>query len=565
MSQTILFPTDFSATSNAALRYAVSLARQSQAALLVVYVQPPSIPPRGTVEPPDDASAEDEAALLALLASVTPADPTPVSYEIRRLRGDPAQEIIRLAERERVDLIVMATAGRTGLRRMLMGSVAEAVAREAPCPVLALKEPFDAKAARVRARAGGESGAPPPGQEPVEFRDPASLLAEAGGSSALTLLEQAIDARATDIHIDPSQEEAEVRFRVDGRLEHYCRLHRDVAHPLVAQMKIMAEVDIADPFHPQEGRITLPDSLGRYEIRITTVPVIGGEAIALRLLSRQRILRPLDSLGLVAEPLVWLHDMLRLGEGVVLVTGPAGSGKTTTAYSMIHALDNGRRNIVTIEDPVEYQIGGFRQMSVALRHGITMTSGLRTLLRMDPDIVLVGEVRDAETAEIAMRAASSGKYVFTTLHTRDVASTITALRDLHIDNRSLAGNLTGIISQRLVRRVCSRCSRLEPTSAIDRQFFLDQAVEPPPTLAHHIGCAACRNLGYHERIGVFEVVLPNRAIREAIESDAAEEELRDLLRSNGTRSLLSDALLKVAEGVTTLDEVRGMTWIPFPG
>jgi type II secretory ATPase GspE/PulE/Tfp pilus assembly ATPase PilB-like protein/nucleotide-binding universal stress UspA family protein len=564
MSQTILFPTDYSATSNAALRYAVSLARQSQAALLVVYVEPPSIPPRGTVEPPDDAGAIDEAALLALLASVTRAEQTPVTYEIRRLRGDPAQEIIRLAERERVALIVMATTGRTGLRRMLMGSVAEAVSREAPCPVLALKEPFVAKAARTRSRAVAEGGTPP-GQEPVEFRDPASLLAEAGGSSALALLEQAIDTRATDIHIDPLGEETEVRFRIDGRLEHYCRLHRDVAHPLVAQMKIMAEVDIADPFHPQEGRITLPDALGCHEIRITTVPVIGGEATALRLLSRQRILRPLDSLGLVAEPLAWLHEMLQLGEGVVLVTGPAGSGKTTTAYSMIHALDNGRRNIVTIEDPVEYHIGGFRQMSVDSRHGITMTSGLRTLLRMDPDIVLVGEVRDAETAESAMRAASSGKYVFTTLHTRDVASTITALRDLHIDNRSLAGNLTGIISQRLVRRVCSQCRRLEPTSAIERQFFLDQAVEPPPTLAHHIGCAACRNLGYHERIGVFEVVLPNRAIREAIESGAAEEELRDLLRSNGTRSLLSDALLKVAEGVTTLDEVRGMTWVPFPG
>jgi len=280
-------------------------------------------------------------------------------------------------------------------------------------------------------------------------------------------------------------------------------------------------------------------------------------------LNRDRLLRPLESLGLDSESLQQFHEMLRRGEGVVLVTGPAGSGKTTTAYSMAHAMNDGHRNVVTIEDPPEYRIDTFRQMSVDHRHDLTMTKGLRTLLRMDPDVVLVGEIRDAETAEIVMRAASSGKYVFTTLHTRDVASTITALRDLHIDNRSLAGNLTGIISQRLVRRLCPHCRKSEPIQPAEQQLFLQEGIEPPAELPKPVGCSHCRNSGYHERVGIFEVVLPNRAIREAIESGAAEDELRDLLRTHGTRSLLAGAFMNVRDGITSLEEARSMTWVHF--
>ncbi len=563
MAKKILFPTDYSEPSNAALRIAVSLARQSEGLLLVVHVEPPSTPPLGTVAPTD--LEEEEAALVALLATISSAETKPLPHEFRTLRGDPATEIVHLAEKDQVDLIVMATAGRTGLRRLLLGSVAEAVVRQAPCPVLSIREPLPAGRAPRKPLLEVTKDPSRSGQlDAVEFHEEPRNTIVAGRPTAMALLQRAIDARATDVHIDPVDGDMEVRFRVDGRLERYCRLAHDLAHPLVTQFKVMADIDIANPFHPQEGRITLPDPLDTYEVRMTRVPVIGGESIALRLLNRQRLLRPLDRLGLSIESSARLHKMLQLGEGVVLVTGPAGSGKTTTAYSMVHSIDDGQRKIVTIEDPPEYRIAGFRQMAVDLRHNVTMTSGLRNLLRMDPDVVLVGEIRDAETAEIAMRAASSGKYVFTTLHTRDVASTITALRDLHIDNRSVAGNLTGIISQRLVRRLCTDCRQQAPLDLVHSQYFTNEGLEPPAMLPTRGGCAKCRNLGYYDRIGVFEVALPNRAIREAIEHGAAEDELRDLLRSNDTRSLLADGLIKVRDGITTLEEIRSMTWVSLP-
>ena len=346
----------------------------------------------------------------------------------------------------------------------------------------------------------------------------------------------------------------EVRFRIDGRLEHFCRLSREVGRPIITQIKIMADMDIADPFHPHEGRLALPEALRSYEVRATTVPVLGGESVALRLLNRQRLLRPLESLGLTAESLGELDQMLELGEGLILVTGPAGSGKTTTAYSMVQTLDRGDRNIVTIEDPPEYHTDRFHQVAVDLRHGITMTSGLRSVLRMDPDIVLVGEVRDAETAEIAMRAASSGRYVFSTLHTRDVASTVTALRDLHIDNRSLSGNLTGIISQRLVRRLCAECRRPAPIDAAAAGHFAREGIEPPAQQQVAGGCENCRHRGYLERVGIFEVVIPNRAIREAIEAGAPEHELR---RPDSRAGRPRPRRRRPAQGARRRDVARG--------
>jgi type II secretory ATPase GspE/PulE/Tfp pilus assembly ATPase PilB-like protein len=562
MIKKILFPTDYSASSDAALRHAISLAQQSDATLLVAHIEPRSPLPRGTVGPPGEDLDEEEQGLLALLSLVKAEGAKSVAHEFRKLRGDPASEIVRLAQEEGVDLIVMATAGRTGLRRLVMGSVAEAVTRDAPCPVLSLKEPLAHQPLKTLSAPQGKQTSELPSDANVAFEDPAQVLAEAGAVSAVRLLEFAVGARATDVHLFPVEDDVEVKFRIDGRLEPFCRLPREVGRPLVVQLKVMSDLNISDPFHPQEARVVVPHITGGYEVRMTTVPVLGGESIALRVLRRDLLLRPLDSLGLTAQSLEQLGAMLRQGEGegVVLVTGPSGSGKTTTAYSMVHALDDGHRNIVTVEDPPEYHVASFRQLAADPRHAITMTSGLRTLLRMDPDIVLVGEIRDAETAEIAMRAASSGKFVFTTLHTRDVASTVTALRDLHIDNRSLAGNLSGIISQRLVRRLCTHCRAETSVDEATVMAFENEDLELPTRLFRPVGCAECRHTGYRERIGVFETAVPDRAIREAIERSAAEEELRDLLRAAGTHSLRADGLMKVRDGITTLAEIDAMTW-----
>ncbi len=560
MTSKILCPVDYSSASHEALEHAVSLARALDASLLVAHVELPSKPPLGKVEPAGRQQTEEQAQARKLVDELCANSDTQVSHEFLVVKGDPAAEIVRLARQEAVDVIVMATSGRSGWRRLLMGSVAESVMRDAPCPVLTCRQALD-PAETLGAAAGAETADTELAE--IEFReDPVDRITRQG-SRATELLTQAIRRRATDVHLDPLGDDVEVRFRIDGRLEHFCRLPRSVGQPLATQLKIMAEVDIADPFTPREGRFTLPVPLN-HDVRLTRVPVVGGETVSLRLLNRETLLRPLESLGMSDDALERLRQMLRLGEGIVLVTGPAGSGKTTTAYSMAHAMDNGHRNIVTIEDPVEYRLPSFRQMSVDPRHGITMTSGLRSLLRMDPDVVLVGEIRDAEAADIAMRAASSGKYVFSTIHTRDVASTVTALRDLKIDNRSLAGNLTGIVSQRLVRRVCPDCCRRQPIDARLEQCMRDEGVEPPAEVPVAGGCPKCRNTGFYERVGIFEVVLPDREIREAIEHGEGEGDLRDMLRSRGTRSLAADALLKVRDGVSTFDEVRAMTWVAFP-
>lgn len=255
--------------------------------------------------------------------------------------------------------------------------------------------------------------------------------------------------------------------------------------------------------------------------------------------------------------------MLHRGEGIVLVTGPTGAGKTTTVYTMLRELEarNEPRNIVTIEDPVEFNVPFLRQMSVDEAHGITLSAGLRTTLRMDPDIVFVGEIRDAQTAEMAMRAASSGKYVFSTLHTRDVASTATALRDLGVSPRSLVSNLTGIISQRLVRRLCPNCRELGAISDNDREVFAEHDVEILSQVYRARRCDHCRSTGYRGRIGVFEVAVASDAIVEAIDQGATEDVLRRLIRSAGAPSLTSDGIRKVVDGLTTIEEIHQMRWI----
>jgi len=553
----ILVPTDYSDCSLAALKHAASLAREANGSLLIVHVrEQPSAYVWPDAVPAEDPLPQDVALLLQALSD----GQQQVHFEERRLEGAPVPTIISLATDEHVDLIVMGTTGRTGLQRLLLGSVAEEVVRHAPCPVLTL---------RSRPRTGNGETTDSAWEKWTILDHPPVIPTAAGtvtssdmdDNPTLALVSRAIAARASDIHIDPVGREFSVRFRIDGKMNNYCQLSHEVGHALMTQLKVTANLNIADPFHAKEGRLQLPDTLRDYEVRITAAPVLDGEAISLRVLSRHRLMRPTEELGLSPEGQARIEQILQHGEGLVLVTGPTGSGKTTTLYSMLHALDDGTRNIVSIEDPVEYNIPTFRQLPVDLRHGMTMTSGLRTLLRLDPDVVLVGEIRDAEAAETAMRAASSGKYVFSSLHTRDVASTVTALRDLHIDNRSLAGNLVGIISQRLIRRLCPECSRSAVTTEREASVFQTFGIPVPGEIRHPVGCQHCRGTGYYDRIGVFEVVTPEASIVQAIENGKPEDEVRAAIRSHGVSNLEMEALRKVALGLTSLEECEAMAAI----
>ena len=382
--------------------------------------------------------------------------------------------------------------------------------------------------------------------------------ADTDESPALDLIRRAIRNRATDVHLDPFGDEIEVRLRIDGHLEHYCRLGQAIGKPLLQQLKIMAGLDPSEHFHALEGRLSLPVSMSHYDVRITATPVINGESVSLRLLRRDQIIRPLDTLGLSATDLQDLRERMGVGEGIILVGGPAGSGKTTTLYSLVYQLDNGRRNIVTIEDPVEYFVPGFSQIQVNPRHELSLATGLKTALRMDPDILLLGEIRDTETATAAMRAASCGKFVFTTFHTRDAASVVTASRDLHVDQRSLASNLRAVISQRLVRRLCDHCQDTRATTDEERKLFEQEAIDVPDRLPRGVGCKHCHGTGFHERTGVFEIAVIAPEIADAIEQGKSERELRELLRKKSVKSLTNDGLQKVRDGITTLEEVRSM-------
>ena len=395
---------------------------------------------------------------------------------------------------------------------------------------------------------------------------PASEELEA--SMAVRLLRRAMAARATDIHIDPGPVGYIVRFRIDGRMQEYCRIQGDMAGSLIKQIKLLANVSLSDPFQPSESRLQIPKSMPNFEVRITTAPVPDGQAIALRLIDRDKLYRPLNELGFSANSFTAIYQMLHRPAGLILVTGPTGAGKTTTAYSMLNVLFTQQQNIISIEDPVELLVPFMRQLNVDRRHGFTMKVGLSTLLRMDPDVVFVGEIRDSEAAQVAMQAASSGKRVFSTMHMRDVAAAVTAMRELDIDLRSLADNLTGIITQRLVRRLCTGCRENAPITKHEEELFASQNIDVQSQVACPRGCHECRDTGYKNRIGVFEAAVMDGEITGAVRQGKSEAELRDIIRAAGTPSLAGDGLLKVRDGVTTIQEVLEMSWqaepLPIP-
>ncbi len=368
------------------------------------------------------------------------------------------------------------------------------------------------------------------------------------------LIQQAVQTRASDIHFDPQEDNLRVRFRIDGVLRTERTLPRHMSGIVSARLKIMANLNIAERRIPQDGRMKLDVNMKEIDIRVSTLPTVYGEKVVLRLLDLSQAINDIDRLGFNKRNHKLFKDMIERPSGLVLITGPTGSGKTSTLYAGLHHLNSEEVNIITVEDPVEYQLDGINQVQVNPAAGMTFAKGLRAILRQDPNIVMVGEIRDLETAEIAIRAALTGHLVLSTLHTNDAASTITRLVDMGIHPFLVASALTGVVSQRLVRRVCNECKReVEPTEH-ERTLLMRRGLKPQK-LVKGEGCGSCNMTGYRGRLAIHEVLLVDDGLRRLILENRPAKEYRYHAVKNGMILLIDDGLLKVLQEQTTIDEV----------
>jgi general secretion pathway protein E len=368
------------------------------------------------------------------------------------------------------------------------------------------------------------------------------------------LLLEALEARASDVHLETYQGGLRVRYRIDGVLQDAAAPPRRLAAAVVSRLKIMAELDIAERRVPQDGRIRLRMRDRQVDVRVSTLPTLHGESVVLRLLDKEAGRIELRELGMAADTEQRFVEVISRPHGIVLSTGPTGSGKTTTLYAAIDRIRTGREKIVTVEDPVEYELAGVPQVPVNEKVGLTFANALRALLRQDPDIMLVGEIRDHDTADIATHAALTGHLVLSTLHTNDAATALTRLIDLGIEPYLVASTVEAVLAQRLVRRICDRCTQLVPLTSEQRAALA--ATEPGLTHAHAgAGCAACRNTGYRGRTGIYELLVLDDELRAAMHQDASAGRLASLGVAKGMRLLREDGMRLVHAGVTTVEEV----------
>ena len=371
------------------------------------------------------------------------------------------------------------------------------------------------------------------------------------------LLSQAARENASDIHIEPFEQRLAVRFRVDGVLHDVLAPPPAIAPLLASRIKVMARLDIAEKRLPQDGRIAIRIGDRPIDLRVSTLPSGYGERVVLRLLDKRQGRLDLSVLGMADAHRSSIDAMIRRPHGLLLVTGPTGSGKTTTLYAALSRINDQSRNILTVEDPVEYFIDGIGQTQINTKVDMSFARGLRAILRQDPDVVMVGEMRDAETARIGVQASLTGHLVFSTLHTNTAAGAITRLRDMGIEPFLLASSLSGVLAQRLVRRLCAHCKRRDrPTQ--EEQSYLTSANQPQPYLYRAVGCAQCNGTGYAGRTGLYELLHVDDSLRQLIHDDHAESALRDHQQHCG-ESLLRDGLGKILAGETSLDEVIRVT------
>ena len=367
-------------------------------------------------------------------------------------------------------------------------------------------------------------------------------------------LVHAIRDGASDVHIEPEQKYSVVRFRVNGQLREILRPRKDMHAAVVSRVKVMAKMDIAEHRRPQDGRFQVAVEGRQVDFRVSTLPTVLGEKIVLRILDRQNLTFNLNELGVPDDMLAQLKRLLAKPYGLLLVTGPTGSGKTTTLYSALELIKSVHRNLVTVEDPVEYQIELVNQVAVDKGRDMTFAKALRSILRQDPDIIMIGEIRDAETAQIAIQAALTGHLVLSTLHTNDSAGAITRLLDMGIVSYKLAAALVGVVAQRLVRTICPKCRGFNYPSA-ELLGTIHYQGDPQQSFVRGEGCAACHDTGFQGRIGIYEVMSVERDIRAMITEGASLDALRDCHRRLGGRTLLEEGIRLAEEEKTSLDEV----------
>ncbi|MES2350345.1 MAG: ATPase, T2SS/T4P/T4SS family [Pseudomonadota bacterium] len=369
------------------------------------------------------------------------------------------------------------------------------------------------------------------------------------------ILADAVQNGASDLHFEPEQSFLRIRYRIDGILRQIRSLHKSYWPAMAVRLKVMSNMNIAETRAPQDGRISIKFSGRQIDFRASAQPTTHGENFVLRVLDRQKGIVPLDGLGLDENELSLLKLMIARPDGVILVTGPTGSGKTTTLYSILNHINTESVNIMTLEDPVEYPMNMIRQTSVNESAKMGFAEGIRSMMRQDPDIILVGEIRDKETAEMAFAAAMTGHQVYSTLHTNSAIGSIPRLLDIGVVPDIMAGNIIGIIAQRLVRKLCLKCREAHVADEVERRLLGLDAEAPPQTLYRAVGCDHCAHQGYKGRIAIIELLKMTPALDELVARRASSRELKTAAAAGGFHSLIDDGVRRVMQGITTLDEV----------
>ena len=374
------------------------------------------------------------------------------------------------------------------------------------------------------------------------------------------VLRDAIELRASDIHLEPFEDEFRIRYRIDGVLQ-------DVPVPsqlkrfqpaIVSRVKILSHLNIAEKRLPQDGRIKIRVDDAEVDIRVSVIPMLHGEAVVMRLLRQNSTLRGMGELGMDAREYKCFKHVLELPHGIILVTGPTGSGKTSTLYTALNEINDSVRKIITIEDPVEYQLKGVNQIQVSEKAGLTFARGLRSILRHDPDVILVGEIRDKETAQIAVQSSLTGHLVFSTLHTNDAPGAVTRLVDMGVEPYLVASSLEAVLAQRLVRTLCRHCKQVDG-SPTTQALKVQLGIPPETTLYKSVGCRECRSTGFHGRRAIFEWMDSDNEIRQLCLRNGSSDQIRDAARRGGMKTLAEDGWRLVRLGVTTVDEVLSVT------